>query len=669
MKVFQERITAHGKWSTRFFYALLSIYIILYTGLTLTVIKLPIYPVINRITFFDAVFKWSITDSLQLDMLIASALLSIALFLFYRKYLLVSIASANVVTSLFAYITANSYAQYASGILFISSLPILVSLLLINIRIKMRIQEPLYPIMHHSRFGFDLQEFTAIFFTVLTILDLIVLIRWSTYALFLDGPSQHWSWRLNSLDNNLFYAFGLLSPHLIILSLISFIVRPYLLDIAKKLQRDLLRLHIASSDKDIVASLLLESRITKTWHSVKSFNESLFQSEHKVLILTLVFSVLLSTIFTVYPYAIIPEQNVMLGVDTPFYINTLERISSDPSALLYNIFVEVDGGGRAIPLLGIYITHLVSGESLDVVAKYFPMILGPLLCLAVYFLMRIGYSKSRQLAFLAAIMTALSHQVVIGFYSGFYANWLALVVAFIAAAFLLKSLNGAKKNIAIFGILTSLIIFTHTYTWSYFVIAVAVFLTWSAIRFKKEKRDLKVIIILALVVSITILMDQVRSYSTGFSSLDKDLTIADSNVGLEEFAKRWTNLNTTFRFYVGGLLTNSAILILLFIWTLTADYRHDSDRLLLSMLFVSLLPILFGNHLIQSRILYMVPFQIPASIMMYKIYTRPQASFGKPLFFALLIMQFDYVLRAMANMYLIIPGQFILAVVYQTFLI
>ena len=86
-----------------------------------------------------------------------------------------------------------------------------------------------------------------------------------------------------------------------------------------------------------------------------------------------------------------------------------------------------------------------------------------------------------------------------------------------------------------------------------------------------------------------------------------------------------------------------------------ANYTNDSDRFFLSMLFVSLLPILFGDFVVQSRMLYNIPLQIPASVMMYKLYNNPKTPFGKPLLVAIILMQFNYALRAMANMYFVSP--------------
>ena len=45
----------------------------------------------------------------------------------------------------------------------------------------------------------------------------------------LNWPTSYtWSWKINSLENNLFYAFGLLSPSLVLLAILSFVIKPSL---------------------------------------------------------------------------------------------------------------------------------------------------------------------------------------------------------------------------------------------------------------------------------------------------------------------------------------------------------------------------------------------------------------------------------------------------------
>lgn len=185
---------------------------------------------------------------------------------------------------------------------------------------------------------------------------------------------------------------------------------------------------------------------------------------------------------------------------------------------------------------------------------------------------------------------------------------------------------------------------------------VILFLVWSAIVRIRAKQGVQVVIILAIVTSAIIGIDVVKSYYIGVTtSFQKDLDIP-ADLSINEFAERWRNLSSTFTWHLGGFLTNSAILLLLFLWTMKANYSNNSDRLFLSLVFVTILPVLFGDYLVQSRLFYNIPLQIPASIIMYKLYTDHKTSFGKPLLLVLILLQFNYALRAMANMYFIPPG-------------
>jgi len=162
---------------------------------------------------------------------------------------------------------------------------------------------------------------------------------------------------------------------------------------------------------------------------------------------------------------------------------------------------------------------------------------------------------------------------------------------------------------------------------------------------------------LAIVTFGVVSIDILKSYFGGVSdSFSNDLLNPATTIGYDEFAQRWDNLNSTFSWYVGGYLTNSAVLLLVFLWAVTSNYKNHFDRILYSMLFVSALPILLGDIVVQARIFYDIPFIIPATIMAYKIYKNPKVRFGKLLIIALIFIQFNYALRAMANMNYVSPG-------------
>jgi len=191
--------------------------------------------------------------------------------------------------------------------------------------------------------------------------------------------------------------------------------------------------------------------------------------------------------------------------------------------------------------------------------------------------------------------------------------------------------------------------------WSYFISVLVFFLVWSGVKIKLAKKSLRIIAILGVIICGIVTVDIVKSQLTeSVGGFERDIALADLNDN-RKLNNFWLNLDKTFKTFLGGFLTNSILLFLVFIWTLRADYSRISDRFLLSMLFVSLLPFLLGDFVIQSRLIYIFPLQIPVSIMMYKIYKNPKISFGKPLFFVLLLMQFNYALRPMPNMNFLLP--------------
>ena len=66
------------------------------------------------------------------------------------------------------------------------------------------------------------------------------------------------------------------------------------------------------------------------------------------------------------------------------------------------------------------------------------------------------------------------------------------------------------------------------------------------------------------------------------------------------------------------------------VWTFKANYTNTSDRIIVTFLLVGLVPILFADYTVQARILYMIPFQIPASIILYRAYRSPKWIIGSP---------------------------------------
>jgi len=374
----------------------------------------------------------------------------------------------------------------------------------------------------------------------------------------------------------------------------------------------------------------------------------------KALLLVVIFAILPTTALIFFAYSF-PESSIkpFLGTDIPKYENWLEQLKNSES-FWSGLFVEVTNGTRPLSLFVMFSLSEISDQNNLVILEYLPLLLAPALVLSVYFLVRTMYPGELMIAVVAAIMTAVSHQIVAGFYGALYANWFGLIMIFLSCLFLLKSLRAKHPsflNISLYGILGTLALFFHSFTWSFFIVAIVLFLIWTGISKKNSSQSLKVLGLLSIVTITMISIDFSHSYYIGTNdSFTNDLINPATSFGLNEFANLQQNLFTAFTIYLGGFLTNSAVLLLVFLWAISAKYCHDSDRFLLCILFVSLIPILMSDFVVQSRIIYNLPLQIPASIIMVKFLKSSKFVFGIPLFFVILLMQFNYALRAMANM-------------------
>ena len=648
-------------------YLFLSVFIILYSIFSLSIINLQIFPTIDRVTFFNASVKWTITGYQEFDILLTSLIFSVAMIFTFKKKISIPLSILIILFPSLSIILDLDFLQQYAEISFFITFPLAIGLLVLSI-VSLNQEIRTKPSDEHYPQGFfDFRKFLSWIFYLILIVELIAVITWIVYPFFLDAPSQEWSWRINFLENNLFYAFGLLSSSLILLSTLFFVIKPSF--------RRLFSSHanprpshvseVFENAKDPEITKMVPTKSTNFFRIIENFFSNIMASEPKTLLFIGVVAILPSLLLSLYPYILIDsEESTFLGTDIPSYLNWLGQFDSlpnNPASLLSGLFLEIDNGSRPFSLLAIRSLSEITNQSDLTTLKYMPILLGPLLVISTYYLARVSSPSNRQLAVIIAIMTVASHQVIIGFYAAFYANWMAIIMMIISITFLLKVLqrdSHVYRNLLLYASCCILVLFFHSYTWSYFIVVISFFLIWSGIQGKISKESIRIIVILAIVTFSVVSIDLLKSYLGGVSdSFSNDLLNPATSIGYDEFTKRWDNLNSTFHWYVGGFLTNSAVLLLVFLWTITSNYKNHFDRILYSMLFISILPVLFGDVVVQARIFYDIPLQIPASIMMYRIYKNPKKStFEKPLLFALILMQFNYALRAMANMYFVPPS-------------
>jgi hypothetical protein len=369
----------------------------------------------------------------------------------------------------------------------------------------------------------------------------------------------------------------------------------------------------------------------------------------------LVLIVFLSLVLAVIPHLpSVNKDSQPVGVDTPYYVTWISALegSQDAGDFFNQAFVIQNQGQRPLSLLFIYALDQIPGTDLFFVIEYLPLILGPALALTFYFLTR-ELTSNDLTAVLAAFITVVSFHTLIGIYAGFYANWIALVVGNLSFMFLFRFLKkGGTFNLFVFGLLTLTTLLSHVYTWSILAIAAGVFLAIEMVRSRKVSTIRSNTALLLGVLVFSVAVDTGRAYAAGTSGgIESDLNLAQNLVGPDQFALRWNNLSYTTTTFVGGLFANFIILSLGLFWLARTGIADRTSIFLMVFLSVGILPFLFGEWVIQTRVFYDLPFQIPAAIALTHITSIRKSLKLIPILIWLVVMA----IMAVSNFYFVEP--------------
>ena len=209
---------------------------------------------------------------------------------------------------------------------------------------------------------------------------------------------------------------------------------------------------------------------------------------------------------------------------------------------------------------------------------------------------------------------------MIGMYAGFYATWIALIFGFLSVLFALRYLNNRDKvNLIWFSISMIALLFSHVYTWTLITAFFIIYLL--VLRWKKiyDSKSLKIILFIVVAV---VAIDWLRSYLIGLDSgIQRDVIIAESfNFGLSQAASAWSNIVLTVEVHLGGIFGNILILSLAVYCAILLKYRNVSAIFIMVFLSIGVLPLFFGDKVVQSRVLYIIPFQIPAALALASVF-------------------------------------------------
>jgi hypothetical protein len=342
-------------------------------------------------------------------------------------------------------------------------------------------------------------------------------------------------------------------------------------------------------------------------------------ARNKIVFLTLI--VLLALSLVLVPHlSTFNKSNRLIGADSADYAywESLLIKSSSPQDFLRKVFVIFENGDRPVTLIFLFaITKVIPSEPKSII-DLVPAILGPALVIAIYFLTHELTSNDR-ISLFASFLTAISFHMLVGIYAGFYANWFALIIGYIAFVFLFRFLKTLKKiNLVAYFFLITLVLFSHTYTWTILTMVTSVFLLAILGLTHYSKKG---VFFLLIVILASVAIDVVKiTITKSAGGIEQDISVASrQQVGVGQLPVRWNNLIDTTEIYYAGAFSNVIILTLGLYWLFRSDIRNPVNIFLVIFMSIGILPLFFGNWLVQSRVFYNIPFQIPAAIGLFYV--------------------------------------------------
>ncbi|MDG6982767.1 MAG: hypothetical protein JRM74_04860 [Nitrososphaerota archaeon] len=264
------------------------------------------------------------------------------------------------------------------------------------------------------------------------------------------------------------------------------------------------------------------------------------------------------------------------------------------------------------------INYLTSSPGLTM--KLAPAIWGIFFDLATYILVKEGTGDSL-LAGVSALFSAVSLQTVVGVDAGILANWLALPVAFLFFAAMLKMSRTRKKLYLLPAVFLFIsLLFIHPWTWFLMAVIFATYLALELLqRFRshelgKTRLEAGILLSMVLMAAAAVAAEGVLSPNNwlyvGFQT-------AISSINLSNIVNVVPNLQSSLTAWVGGGETNPVWWILGALGVLAIPSVKDRFAKLLIVWVASIslvIPLLNAPSLMQERVLFDLPLPILAAI-------------------------------------------------------
>lgn len=545
-------------------------------------LKVNIYPLEHRVIYFTFFDIYIINRYFDHIIIISGVALWLTISLRTRIKSVIPIIYVAIITPIWLLPEGSNLSAAILDIAALISIPIIISFSLFNKFLSKRNMSILNSTNHTNL----LVNYLSIIGIFIGIIGLV------------NASSSFFSLQLSSTNirnyaYDVFLLFSTFSPILILLLITSLPSKLFINEV-------------------MVGILKIKNKTLDSSSSVTGFR---IKSSSKIIYI--LFFMLLSIIVVLIPHLpAINKDNRQVGVDSDYYVKWLLPLlhSKNSQEFIHHAFVVQNHGDRPFFLFFLFLSVKIANSNLCYTIEYLPMILAPSLVLVIYFLTRELTSNDGTSIF-AAFLTAVSFHILIGLYAGFYANWFALIIGYLSFVFLVRFLKRSRiGNLAIYFILTIILMFSHSLTWivltMFTTIFLGVMLKWNHYYSKKG-----IVLVLIIVLSSAII-NIGRIIMIGIAdNIQRDIgEIAHNTAGPEQFSLRWSNLLRTVYSFVGGQFSNFIILALGSYWLFRSNLSEPSNIFLIVFLSIGIIPFLFGNWIIQTRVFYDIPFQIPAAL-------------------------------------------------------
>jgi hypothetical protein len=438
------------------------------------------------------------------------------------------------------------------------------------------------------------------FFIIAASIEFISLFYWLIQSLGLYTESLVWTENVAQLESRVFYAVASLTPVLFTLFIFSWIAKPLL----RILKVKDLRLKIRGRDFSLgLSKSPLQRYATQRWTEM----------------LILVFLAAAAVSLALYPYS--PALNTTghyVGYDIKYYAGQwLPSMANRTSILETVAYTFSKFSDRPLSLLLMYTVYKATGLSTWTVAMFFPVILAPMIVLAVYYFSReAGFNQTATI--LAAIFTLFSYHIITGIFAAFLSNWIALIGVYVFSGLLMRA---TRLNSWLYGCLAVtlavLLLFTHAGTWGMLMGVIAVYAVIQVLQNLRRMGsfpwwELKLAVVMLGVNAAAVVL---RNWFLSLGSEVEVLSVAQGGVSLQNLASFWSTTNYTVQFYLFGTFSNPLMIFLSLIGALVVITKKDQIHMYLaSWLVASVVPFTLGNSVVQCRILYNLPIVIFAAL-------------------------------------------------------